>query len=293
MATLKVNAITPSSGTALTITAATASISGTLTVPNITGTASLATNATNAANLSTVISGLPVVATGSSTAIPVITVSNKGLTTVLTTAAVVAPAGTLSGATLAGTVTGSSLTSVGTLTALNLGTTAVLTNNNTTDSTAYTNGSVIIKGGLGIAGNIYLNSSLYSASSVSASTIEVSGLYLQKSNGTIVATGGYNNTFTQATSKATAVAVGQIGSGKITTFNTALAANTAVSFNVTHSWSQVASMRCSIVSGATVGAYLINCSAATTTYCTVTIRNLTAGSLSEAIVFLFDMDITN
>lgn len=54
--------------------------------------------------------------TGSSTAIPVITINAKGLTTGITTAAVVAPAGTLTGATLAAGVTGSSLTSVGTLT---------------------------------------------------------------------------------------------------------------------------------------------------------------------------------
>lgn len=54
--------------------------------------------------------------TGSSTAIPVVTINAKGLTTGITTAAVVAPAGTLSGATLAAGVTASSLTSVGTLT---------------------------------------------------------------------------------------------------------------------------------------------------------------------------------
>lgn len=57
--------------------------------------------------------------TGSSTAIPVVTINAKGLTTGITTAAVVAPAGTLSGSTLASGVTGSSLTSVGTLTGLN------------------------------------------------------------------------------------------------------------------------------------------------------------------------------
>jgi len=56
--------------------------------------------------------------TGSSTAIPVITINAKGLTTSITTAAVVAPAGTLSGITLKSTVVNSSLTSVGTLTDL-------------------------------------------------------------------------------------------------------------------------------------------------------------------------------
>lgn len=55
---------------------------------------------------------------GSSTAIPVVTVNGKGLVTAASTAAVVAPAGTLTGATLASGVTASSLTSVGTLTSM-------------------------------------------------------------------------------------------------------------------------------------------------------------------------------
>lgn len=51
---------------------------------------------------------------GSSTAIPSFTVNGKGLITAASTNAVVAPAGTLSGATLASGVTASSLTSLGT-----------------------------------------------------------------------------------------------------------------------------------------------------------------------------------
>ena len=53
---------------------------------------------------------------GSSTAIPVFTVNGKGLITAASTAAVIAPAGTLTGTTLASNVVSSSLTSVGTLT---------------------------------------------------------------------------------------------------------------------------------------------------------------------------------
>lgn len=49
--------------------------------------------------------------TGSSTAIPVVTINAKGLATSITTAAVVAPAGTLTGTTLASGVTASSLLS--------------------------------------------------------------------------------------------------------------------------------------------------------------------------------------
>lgn len=66
---------------------------------------------------SIVVADLPTVATagttGSSTAIPVITINAEGLTTSITTAAVIAPAGTLSGTTLNSTVVTSSLTSIG------------------------------------------------------------------------------------------------------------------------------------------------------------------------------------
>jgi hypothetical protein len=56
--------------------------------------------------------------TGGSTVIPIITINAKGLTTSITTAAVIAPAGTLSGNTLAAGVTASSLTSLGTIASL-------------------------------------------------------------------------------------------------------------------------------------------------------------------------------
>ena len=73
------------------------------------------TSVGNATTLATVASAG---STGSSTAIPVITINAKGLTTSITTAAVVAPAGTLSGSTLASGVTASSLTSLGTIASL-------------------------------------------------------------------------------------------------------------------------------------------------------------------------------
>ncbi len=73
-------------------------------------------NVTAAGTLATVNSNTG--ALGSSTAIPTITTNGKGLVTAVSTNAVIAPAGTLTGATLASGVTGSSLTSLGTLGAL-------------------------------------------------------------------------------------------------------------------------------------------------------------------------------
>ena len=66
--------------------------------------------------------------TGSSTAIPVVTINAKGLTTSITTAAVIAPAGTLTGSTLAAGVTASSITSVGSGIALGTPSSGVVTN---------------------------------------------------------------------------------------------------------------------------------------------------------------------
>jgi len=86
------------------------------------------TSSGNATTLATVATAG---ATGSSTAIPIVTINVKGLVTSISTAAVVAPAGTLSGSTLASGVTASSLTSVGTLTSLAMGGNILPTTHNT------------------------------------------------------------------------------------------------------------------------------------------------------------------
>lgn len=76
--------------------------------------------------------------TGSSTAIPIVTINAKGLTTSVSTAAVIAPAGTLTGTTLAANVVSSSLTSVslGTLTATATAATGQLPGTTTNDNAA-------------------------------------------------------------------------------------------------------------------------------------------------------------
>lgn len=80
----------------------------------ITGDGTAAGPGSSALTLATVNSNTG--ALGSSTAIPTITTNAKGLVTAVTTNAVIAPAGTLTGTTLASGVTGSSLTSTGTVT---------------------------------------------------------------------------------------------------------------------------------------------------------------------------------
>ena len=84
----------------------------------VTTNANLTGDVTSVGNATTLASVASAGTTGGSTAIPVITINAKGLTTGITTAAVIAPAGTLTGATLASNVLTSSLTSVGTLAGL-------------------------------------------------------------------------------------------------------------------------------------------------------------------------------
>ena len=105
---------TPSAlvGTNITGTAAGLTAGTVTTNANLTGDVTSVGNATTLATVATAGS------TGSSTAIPVVTINAKGLTTSITTAVVVAPAGTLSGGTLASGVTASSLTSLGTIASL-------------------------------------------------------------------------------------------------------------------------------------------------------------------------------
>lgn len=84
---------------------------------------------------------------GSSTSIPSITVNGKGLITAASGNAVIAPAGTLSGATLAAGVTASSLTSVGTIATGVWNGTAVDAAHGGTGQTSLTANNVILGNG--------------------------------------------------------------------------------------------------------------------------------------------------
>lgn len=94
------------------------------------------------------------------------------------------------------------------------------------------------------------------------------------------------STVTQLTSKATGVTL-NAGVGRITTFNDALAANTNVSFTLTDSFIGVNDMvLVQHLSGGTLGTYSVFAAAAAGS-ATITLRNITAGPLSEAVVIQF------
>jgi hypothetical protein len=101
--------------------------------------------------------------------------------------------------------------------------------------------------------------------------------------GYIVGDGG---TVAQSTSKSTAVTLNK-RCGRITMNGAALAAATTVSFTLTNSTIAATDLLVlNHVSGGTAGSYLLNAQAAAGS-ASVNVRNITAGSLSEAIVIGF------
>lgn len=99
-------------------------------------------------------------------------------------------------------------------------------------------------------------------------------------------TTGTGGSVTQATSKTTGVTLNKI-CGRITTNNAALASTGIVSFVLTNSTIAATDVIViSHISGGTLGAYTFN-AAASTGSATLTIRNSTINSLSEALVLQF------
>ena len=97
---------------------------------------------------------------------------------------------------------------------------------------------------------------------------------------------GEGGTVTQATSKATAVTLSK-KCGQITMHNASLAAATTVSFTLTNTTIVATDLLVlNHVSGGTAGSYLLNAQAAAGS-ASINVRNITAGSLSEAIVIGF------
>jgi hypothetical protein len=101
--------------------------------------------------------------------------------------------------------------------------------------------------------------------------------------GYIVGDGG---TVAQSTSKSTAVTLNK-RCGRITMNGAALAAATTVSFTLTNSTIAATDLLVlNHVSGGTAGSYLLNAQAAAGS-ASINVRNITAGSLSEALVIGF------
>jgi hypothetical protein len=91
-------------------------------------------------------------------------------------------------------------------------------------------------------------------------------------------------TVTQATDKSTGVTLNK-SAGRITMNNAALAANTAVSFTLTNSLiSANDAIIVNVSGGGTAAAYTTYISSMSAGSAVVTLRNLTGGSLSEAVI---------
>lgn len=91
---------------------------------------------------------------------------------------------------------------------------------------------------------------------------------------------------TQATSKSTGVTLNK-SSGQITMNNAALAGTTNVTFTLTNSFIGVKDVLVLNVYGGTAGSYNVWVSGLAEGSATITVRNITGGSLSEAIVINF------
>jgi len=100
-------------------------------------------------------------------------------------------------------------------------------------------------------------------------------------------TAAAQGTVTQATSKSTGVTLSK-SAGRITMNNAELAANTAVSFTLTNTViSANDAIIVNISGGATAAAYTVYISSMTAGSAVITLRNLTAGALSEAVIINF------
>jgi hypothetical protein len=96
---------------------------------------------------------------------------------------------------------------------------------------------------------------------------------------------GFGGAVTQATSKSTAVTLNKI-CGQITMNGAALAANTSVSFTVNNTAVAAATdtIIINIASGATANSYFVGTGSVSANAFTVHLRNISAGSLSDAVV---------
>ena len=124
---------------------------------------------------------------------------------------------------------------------------------------------------------------------VAFSDQDISGSDVIESNAVLGYTAAAQGTVTQATSKATAITLNK-SAGRITMNGAALAGNTAVSFTLNNSYISSNDIIILNISGGAVAdatAYTIYVSSMTTGAATITLRNLTGTSQSEAVVVNF------
>jgi len=125
-----------------------------------------------------------------------------------------------------------------------------------------------------------------SLGNASATTITSTSNILISSAGKLGYTTGSGGTVTQATSKSTGVTLNKTN-GQITLNNAALAADTTVSFTLTNTTIAAGDVLVlNHISGGTAGSYLLNAQSAAGS-ASINVRNITTGSLSEAIVIAF------
>jgi hypothetical protein len=117
---------------------------------------------------------------------------------------------------------------------------------------------------------------------------DIRGADFLYADGEIGYTASARGAVTQGTDKATAITLNK-SAGTVTMNAAALGATTSVNFTLNNSTISAGdAVIVSIVSGtATVGTYTLWVTALTTGSATLTLRNISAGSLSEAVVFNF------
>lgn len=106
------------------------------------------------------------------------------------------------------------------------------------------------------------------------------------SDGTLGYTAAAQGTVTQATSKSTAVTLNK-SAGRITMNNAALASVTNVTFTLNNSYISANDILILNVSSGTAGAYNCWVSGLGVGTASITLRNISGGSLSEAVVINF------
>jgi len=117
-------------------------------------------------------------------------------------------------------------------------------------------------------------------------SLSVTGNIVISGTGKLGYTTGSGGTVTQATSKATGVTLNE-STGQITLNAAALASDTTVSFTLTNTVIEANDILIlNHISAGTAGSYLLNAQSAAGS-ASINVRNITAASLSEAIVIAF------